>query len=73
MLAFFTPQWGSRVDQDVGPRAGSTTSPLPGKLSGVAENAISVPSFGTQLPLQGRPYLLPFDQCARRPRPCIIA
>ena len=58
MLAFFTPQWGSRVDQDVGPCAGSTTSPLPGKLDVAAENAISVPSFGAQLPPLWRPHLL---------------
>ena len=41
MLGFFVPP-RSRVDQGVGPLAGSSTSPLPGELSRVAENAISV-------------------------------
>ena len=58
MLAFLTPsEVSSRVDQGVGPIAGSSTSPLPGKLGAVAENAISVPSFGAQVPPEWRPHL----------------
>jgi hypothetical protein len=39
------------------PFAGSSTSPLPGKLDVAAENAISVPPFGAQLPPLWRPHL----------------